>query len=129
MAASPDDATIATIIALEKKWSEAETNNTPHVIEALIADRAMLMASHGRVNTRASFMADERATHYSISTVEDVRVAVFGTTAIANYLLHQQGTYKGVPFDRLIRETDTWIKMPSGNWQVVAAHGSDLKKD
>lgn len=126
--ASPKDATVATITALEKKWSDAEANNMPNLIAPLLADQAIFTGFGGRVSSRADFLAVEHSTTYTFSTVEDLRIRVFGDTAIASYLLHQKGTDKNGPFDRQIRETDTWVKMPSGDWQVVATHGTDLKK-
>ena len=65
-----------------------------------------------------------------ISSVEetDMKVSVFGDTAVATYGYKGKGTdAAGKPFDVNERWTDTWVKMPNGHWQCVAAHGSLVK--
>jgi ketosteroid isomerase-like protein len=77
---------------------------------------------------RAAFLADERSNQYSSSEIDDLKIRVFGDTAIATYALRQKYTSKGKAFDTHVHETDTWVKMPSGAWQCVASHGSKIKK-
>jgi hypothetical protein len=57
-----------------------------------------------------------------------LKVTVFGDTAIATGDFKAKGTdASGKP---LISErfTDTWVKMPNGQWQCVASHVSPIKK-
>jgi Domain of unknown function (DUF4440) len=121
-------ATEKAIVALENKWSQVETDNKPDLIEPFLSAKAVFTDSEGKVTDRGEFLMQERATKFTSSTVDAVKVTVFGNTAIASYLLTQKGTDKNGAFDRQMQETDTWVKMPNGAWQVVASHSSTLKK-
>jgi ketosteroid isomerase-like protein len=58
-----------------------------------------------------------------------MQVTVYPSTAIASSVYIAKGTdSKGKPMDVRQQYTDTWVKMPDGKWQVVASHGSDIKK-
>jgi ketosteroid isomerase-like protein len=68
------------------------------------------------------------ATKYSSAEYSDVKVSVFGDTAIATGIEKLKGTdSSGKPLDANERWTDTWVKMPSGKWQCVASHQSPIK--
>jgi uncharacterized protein (TIGR02246 family) len=116
------------IAALEKQWTQAETANNADLIAPLLADKFTITESEGQVLDRTAFLAEERSDQYSSSEIDDLKVRVFGDTAIANYALRQKYTSKGKAHDSHTRETDTWVKMPNGAWQCVAAHGSKIKK-
>jgi ketosteroid isomerase-like protein len=116
------------VAALEKQWAQAETANNVDVIAPLLADKFMITESEGQIVDRAAFLIEERSNQYSSSDIDDLKIRVFGDTAIASYALHQKYTMKGKAFDTHVRETDTWVKMPNGAWQCVAAHGSKIKK-
>jgi ketosteroid isomerase-like protein len=116
------------IAALEKQWAQAETANNADLIAPLLADKFMITESEGQVMDRAAFLAEERSNQYSSSEIDDLKIRVFGDTAIASYALRQKYTTKGKAFDTHTRETDTWVKVPNGTWQCVAAHGSKIKK-
>lgn len=116
------------VAALEMQWAQAETANNVDQIAPLLSDKFIITESEGQVNDRAGFLAEERSEKYSSSEIEDLKISVFGDTAIASYALRQKYTSKGKAFDMHTRETDTWVKGPNGTWQCVAAHGSKIKK-
>jgi ketosteroid isomerase-like protein len=115
------------VTALEKQWAQAETANNVDLIPPLLADKFIVTESEGQVIDRTAFLAEERSSKYSSSEIEDLKISVFGDTAIARYVLRQKYTSKGKAFDTHLRETDTWVKMPSGAWQCVASHASKIK--
>lgn len=116
------------VAALEKQWAQAATANYADLIAPLLADKIIITESEGQVLDRAAFLAEERSNQYSSSEIDDLKIRVFGDTAIASYALRQKYTSKGKAFDSHTRETDTWVKMPNGAWLCVAAHGSKIKK-
>jgi ketosteroid isomerase-like protein len=60
---------------------------------------------------------------------ENVQVTVFGDAAIAIGGFKGKGSdASGKPFDEHERWTDTWVKMPNGQWQCVATQVSPIKK-
>jgi ketosteroid isomerase-like protein len=115
------------VAELEKQWAQAETANNADLIAPLLADKFVVTESEGQVLDRAAFLAEERSSQFSSSEIDDLKISVFGETAIARYVLRQKYTSKGKAFDTHIRETDAWVKMPSGTWQCVASHASKIK--
>jgi ketosteroid isomerase-like protein len=116
------------VAALEQQWLQSQKTNNPDLVAPLLADKFVNTASDGKVTGRAETLATAKATKYESAEYEDVKVTVFGDTAIAT------GGFKGKATDssgKLLdiheRFTDTWVKMPSGQWQCVASHGSPVK--
>lgn len=117
------------IVALEGQWMQSQRTNNPDLVAPLLADRFVNTSTEGKVRNRAETLAIAKATKYQSVEYPDVKVTVFGDTAIATGGFKGKGTdEQGKPFDTHERWTDTWVKMPDGKWQCVASHGSDIKK-
>jgi ketosteroid isomerase-like protein len=113
---------------LERKWLEAEKTNSPDLVAPLIADKFISTSSEGQVSDKAKWLADAKATKYDSVDHQNMKVTVFGDTAIATGDFVAKGTdSSGKPIDVHERFTDTWVKMPSGKWQCVAGHDSPVK--
>jgi hypothetical protein len=77
---------------------------------------------------KAESLADAKATKYDSIGYEDVKVTVFGDTAIATGGSKAKGIdSSGKPIENHVRWTDTWVKMPNGKWQCVLNHVSPVK--
>ena len=93
-----------------------------------MADKFVSTGSDGKVASKSEMRATAKATKYDSVENSDVKVTVFGDTAIVT------GGFTGKftdPSGKLVdaneRWTDTWVKMPSGKWQCVASHVSSVK--
>ncbi len=121
-------ATEKEITALEMKWLESQKTNNADLAAPLLADKMISTGSDGKVSDKAKTLADAKATKYTSVDVKDLKITVFGNTAIASMIFDAKGTdEKGKPMDVHARWTDTWAKMPDGKWQCVASHGSSIK--
>jgi ketosteroid isomerase-like protein len=117
------------IAALEGQWMQSQKTNNPDLVAPLLADKFVNTSTEGKVRNRAETLAIAKATRYESVEYPDVKVTVFGDTAIATGGFKGKGTDEtGKPFDSHERWTDTWVKMPNGKWQCVASHGSNIKK-
>lgn len=76
---------------------------------------------------KRAVLADEKSTTWSSVDYMDLRVTVFGRTAIATGTFVGKGMNAGKAADFRERFTDTWVKMASGKWQCIATHTSPLK--
>jgi ketosteroid isomerase-like protein len=116
------------VAGLEQKWLESQKTNNPDLVAPLLADKISYTGSDGKVAGKADLLAMAKATKYSSADYEDVKVTVFGNTAIATGGFMAKGTdSSGKPMDVHERWTDTWVKMPNGKWQCVATQSSPVK--
>ena len=116
-----------TVAALENQWLQSQKTNNPDLVAPLLAEKFITTSSDGKVSGKAESLAHAKATKYESVDYDDLKVTVFGDTAIATGDFKAKGTdASGKP---LLNErfTDTWVKMPNGQWQCVASHGSPLK--
>ena len=116
------------VTQLEQQWLQSQKTNNPDLVAPLIADKFVGTGPDGKVTGKAELLAEAKATKYSSMEYEDVKVTVFGDTAIATGSSKSKGTdASGKPMDDHVRWTDTWVKMPGGKWQCVASHVSPIK--
>jgi ketosteroid isomerase-like protein len=116
------------VVALEQQWLQGQKTNNPDLVAPLLADKILVTEADGKVLDKDGTLAVYKKTKWDSAEYADVRVTVFGDTAIATGGFKGKGTdATGKPFDVNERWTDTWIKMPGGKWQCVASHASPVK--
>lgn len=127
-AGETSDATEKSILALEAQWIRSQKTNNPDLLAPLLADKFVNTDTQGNVRNKNETLALERASKYSSAEYPELKVIVFGDTAIATSVW--KGEYiddSGKAVSSHSRWTDTWVKMPNGKWQCVATHGSSIK--
>jgi ketosteroid isomerase-like protein len=117
------------LIVLERLWNEAQVNRDSAALDALVAQRFVNTEYDGEISDKTKFLADIRDPLFkpTAANIQDVKVNIFGETAVITGIYHTKGTYQGKAYDHLGRFTDTWIS-ENGKWQCVASHTSLLKK-
>lgn len=116
------------VAALEQQWVQSQKTNSPDVLAPLLADKLVSTNSDGQVAGKAETLARAKSIKYESAENNDLKVTVFGDTAIATGGFKGKGTdASGKPFAEDERWTDTWVKMPNGQWQCVATHTSRIK--
>ena len=115
--------------ANEQQWVKANNTNDVALEATLLAGNFILITAEGKVQDKTKFLEREKATKYTHAAIEDVLVRMYGSTAIATYVFIAKGTDPdGKPMDVRVRQTDTWVKMPDGKFQCVAAVDTALKQ-
>ena len=116
------------VAALEQQWLQGQKTNNPDLVAPLLADKIVVTEADGKVSDKAGTLAFYKKTKWDSAEYDDVKVTVFGDTAIATGGFKGKGTdAMGKPFDNNERWTDTWMKMPSGKWQCVASQATPTK--
>lgn len=116
------------VATLEQQWLQSQKTNNPDLLAPLLADKVVVTEADGKVNGKAETLATYKKTKWDSAEYNDVKVTVFGETAIATGGFKGKGTdASGKPLDEHVRWTDTWVKMPNGQWQCVASHASSVK--
>ena len=116
------------VAALENQWLQSQKTNNPDLVAPLLADKFVSTGGDGKVENKSESLAEAKTRKYSSADYENVKVTVFGDTAIAIGAFKGEGTEaSGKPFKEHERWTDTWVKMPDGKWQCVATQGTMIK--
>ena len=116
------------VAALEQQWTDAAKASNPEPLAPLLADKFVSTDSQGKTIGKAETLAHTKAAKWQTNQISDVKVTVFGNTAIATGNWAGKGTDEnGKPVDAHERWTDTWMKMSNGKWQCIASHGSTIK--
>ena len=117
-----------TIMDLEVQWLEADKANNPDAVASMMSDKYIATNSEGKLDDKAKTLEQVKTRKYNTAEYEDVRITVFGNTAIARGGFKGSGTEpSGKPFTEHLRWTDTWVKTSGGKWQVVATQYTAVK--
>lgn len=122
-------ADVAQLVALERLWNQAQVIRDSTAIASMIGDKFVNTEWDGEVTDRGRFLADFADPKFqpSIMSIDDVKVEMYGATAVVIGNYHTKGTYGGKPYEHFGRFTDTWV-FQYGKWLCVASHTSLLKK-
>ena len=80
------------VAALEQQWLQSQKINNPDLLAPLLADKFVSKGSDGQVESKAESLARAKATKYDSAEYDDVKVTVFGDTAIATGGFSGKGT-------------------------------------
>jgi uncharacterized protein (TIGR02246 family) len=117
------------VTAAEHQWLKSQQTNNVELLAPLLADKVVETTTEGKVIAgKDAVLADAKSDTWSSAEYTDLKVTVFGDTAIATGTFIGKGkSAAGKPLDERVRFTDTWVKMPDGRWLCVATHDSQLK--
>ncbi len=125
--AQKSDAGAKAVDDLEHQWMKSQQMNDPAPLNALLADSFVGTSETGKVENKAETIADAKATKYSDFSYVDFKVTAYGNAAVATGGSRgKQTDASGKTSEIKNRWTDTWVKMPSGKWQCVASHVSNV---
>lgn len=118
---SPDERVLRDI---EQELPRAWTRHDRAFIESVLAPEWSVTQADGSMLARQTVLGSFFDTvAFESNTVDDVRVALFGDTAVVRGRTTAIGTLNGVGFNARIRFTDVFIKR-DGRWRAVASHAS-----
>lgn len=117
------------VTAAEHQWLKSQQTNNVELLAPLLADKVVETNTEGNVFAgKDAVLADAKSETWSSVEYTDLKVTVFGDTAIATGTIVGKGTTAaGKPIDERIRFTDTWVKTANGKWLCVANHDSSIK--
>ena len=94
----------------------------------IFAEDAVLVGPDGAAQTKAQLLADVKSGALALqsSEISDLKVKVYGESAVASYTTTDKGTYKGRDISGKYRWTDTFVHR-GGKWQIVASQGTPIQ--
>jgi ketosteroid isomerase-like protein len=116
------------IAGMEQQWATGSKDANADAVAPLLADGLINTDSDGTVHDKAQTLDRLKKAKWQTNEISDMKVAVFGNTAIATGNWQGKGTgADGKAVDANERWTDTWVKMANGKWQCVATQSSPAK--
>lgn len=117
------------VLAYERAVCAAYQRNDVTAMDSLVADSYTLTDSKGVITTKADDLRDarDRAIEFTTFHNEDMKIRVYGSTAIVTGRTILKGKARdGSVVDIEVQFTDTLIQF-DGRWKIVAGHVSRLK--
>ena len=114
---------------MEHLWNEAQVNRDSRALDGMIGSGFVNTEWDGELSDKQKFLADIKDPQFKPTslTIQDVKVSMYGDSAIVVGIYHTKGTYQSKPYEHFGRFTDTWV-FTEGRWQCAASHTSLLKK-
>lgn len=111
-----------TIADLENKWSEAQKIANADAVAPMLAESFVNTDAEGQTYGRDRLLFNLKGARWELNGISDVKVTVYGTTAIATGAWMGKGVDgDGSKIDRRERWTDTWVKIANAKWLCVAS--------
>jgi ketosteroid isomerase-like protein len=117
------------LIALAAEWDRAMVENDVVAIGRYMADDWTIVGSDGSVGDKASFLAlvQSGTLIHDVMESHEMRVRVYGETAVVVSRGVSGGTYQGQPFHELERVSCVFVR-DEGRWRCVLTHLSRLSQ-
>ena len=108
------------ILKLEKEFIQAIVKNDAEAIGRFLDDDWIIIDADGGVVDKARFLGVVKSGDLSHEMMEsdDVRVRVYGDSAVVTGLTRTKGKFKGQDFTTQERATDVFVRR-EGRWQCV----------
>jgi ketosteroid isomerase-like protein len=117
------------ILKVEEEFAQAMIKNDADKIGTFLAENWIIIDPDGGIIDKVRFLSVIRSgalTHQAMDS-QDVRVRVYGTTAIVTALISSKAKYMGEEFSTRERATDVFVKL-DGKWQCVITHLTTFTK-
>jgi ketosteroid isomerase-like protein len=117
------------LIALANEWDRSMVENDADAIGRYMADDWTIIGSDGSVGDKATFLGLVKSGVLSHDVMEsdDVRVRVYGDTAVVTSRGISGGQYQGRPFREIERVSCVFVR-EEGQWRCVLTHLSRLSQ-
>jgi ketosteroid isomerase-like protein len=111
------------LLTLEKAFAEAIVRNDLEDIGRLVTDDWIIIDPNGEIVDRTRFfdVIESGALTHDMMESEDLRVRVYGDSAVVIGVTRTKGKFMGQEFSTQERATDVFVKR-DGRWQCVLTH-------
>jgi uncharacterized protein (TIGR02246 family) len=124
--ADSDAAISQTLQAIEQDWLNAEKNHDAAAFERLVADDWIAITPDGKSQTKAERAAEIKTAHTTSATLGDMKVRVFGDTAVVTGTDDEITMEDGKKSSDHYVWTDVFVKR-NGKWLAEASQTALIK--
>lgn len=117
------------LLALAHEWDRSMVENDADAIGRYMADDWTIIGSDGSLGDKATFLGlvSSGVLSHDVMKSDDVRVRVYGETAVVTSRGVSGGTYQGQPFREVERVSCVFVR-EEGRWRCVLTHLSRLSQ-
>src|SRR6516225_4740706 len=111
------------LLRIEEAFAEAIVRNDLESMGRLVADDWVVIDPNGEIVDRTRFFEVIKSgalTHDTMES-EDLRVRVYGDSAVVTAVTRTKGKFMGQEFNTQERATDVFVKR-DGRWRCVLTH-------
>ncbi len=122
-----DESVREELIGVAHEWDRAMIENDPEAIGRFMADDWTIIGSDGSVGDKATFLGLVKSGELSHDVMEsdDLRVRVYGDTAVVTAQGVSGGMYRGQAFREVERSSCVFVRQ-EGQWRCVLTHLSRI---
>ena len=124
--ADSDAAVSQTLQAMEQDWLNAEKNHDAAAFEKIAADDWIAITPEGKSQTKTQRASEIKAAHTTSATMGDMKVRVFGDTAVVTGTDDEVTMEDGKRASDHYVWTDVFVKR-NGKWLAVASQTAQIK--
>jgi ketosteroid isomerase-like protein len=108
------------LLKFENEFARAVASNNVDALDRLLADDWIIVEPDGNIIDKARFLGVIRSGALSHESMEstDLKVRVYGNTALVTGLTTSKGKFMGQDFTSCERATDIFVKQ-ADRWQCV----------
>ena len=108
------------LLKLEKEFAQAIVANDPEAIGRFVTDEWIIINADGGIIDRERFLGviKSRALTHEMMESDDIRVRVYGDSAVVTALTRTKGKFMGQEFSTHERSTDVFVRL-DGQWRCV----------
>ena len=117
------------VVGLEQAWNQVELHHDVKAANSMMADTFVYVDGQGRLQNKAQYLAGIGDSSYRPQEIrnEDLKVIMYGDTAIVTSAYTTRGTDQGKPFVHHGRFVDVWVKL-SGIWLCVSSQETRITR-
>lgn len=117
----------AELIGLAHEWDRAMVENDAEAIGRYMADDWTIFGSDGSMSDKATFLGLVKSgtLSHDVMESEDLKVRVYGDTAVVTSRGVSGGKYQGQPFREVEQSSNVFVRQ-EGQWRCVLTHLSRI---
>jgi ketosteroid isomerase-like protein len=114
-----------TLMQMERDWTQAALKKDTAALDRILADDWVAIGFQGTTTTKTQAIAELKSGVSAAQAEElgDLKVRIFGTTAIVTGSDTEKSTYKGKDSSGKYVWTDVFVEH-NGRWQAVASQST-----
>ena len=108
------------VLRVEKRFANAIAKNDPEGIERFVTDEWIIINADGGIIDKERFLGviKSGALTHEMMESDDIRVRVYGDSAVLSALTRSKGKFMGQEFSTYERSTDVFVRL-DGQWRCV----------